>query len=149
MAAQIVLVHGIRTSATMWRAQIAHLDIPCTHAVTLRERFDQRIVIDPALVEVGRPFLQHAADGGGAVGHALHAQHFDELQRDRAARRLVDRELEGAVGFEGAVDIARAAVVTAPTVYSTPPVRINTKAGTPPLRSSWGSTNTATQPSAM
>ena len=77
MAVQVVLVHGIRTSATMWRAQVAHLrqrGTPLT-AVDLPghgTRRDQAFTLDGAFVTIDDA-VQDAATRGPVllVGHSM------------------------------------------------------------------------------
>jgi len=77
MAVQVVLVHGIRTSATMWRAQVAHLrqrGTPVT-AVDLPghgTRRDQAFTLDGAFVTIDDA-VQDAATRGPVllVGHSM------------------------------------------------------------------------------
>ncbi|MFT4136460.1 alpha/beta fold hydrolase [Microbacterium sp.] len=68
MTVQVVLVHGIRTSATMWRAQLAHLaerGIPATavdlpgHGTRMAEEF----TLDSAFATIGRAVTDAAARG--------------------------------------------------------------------------------------
>lgn len=77
MAVQVVLVHGIRTSATMWRAQVAHLrqrGTPVT-AVDLPghgTRRDEAFTLDRAFVTIDDA-VQDAATRGPVllVGHSM------------------------------------------------------------------------------
>ena len=77
MAVQVVLVHGIRTSATMWRAQVAHLrqrGTPVT-AVDLPGHGtprDQAFTLDGAFVTIDDA-VQDAATRGPVllVGHSM------------------------------------------------------------------------------
>ena len=77
MAVQVVLVHGIRTSATMWRAQVARLrrrGTPVT-AVDLPghgTRRDQAFTLDGAFVTIDDA-VQDAATRGPVllVGHSM------------------------------------------------------------------------------
>lgn len=77
MAVQVVLVHGIRTSATMWRAQVAHLrqrGTPVT-AVDLPghgTRRDEAFTLDGAFVTIDDA-VQDAATRGPVllVGHSM------------------------------------------------------------------------------
>jgi pimeloyl-ACP methyl ester carboxylesterase len=74
---QVVLVHGIRTSATMWRAQLAHLDaagIPAT-AVDLPghgTRIDEDFTLHEALHTIDAA-VRSAAEAGPVllVGHSM------------------------------------------------------------------------------
>ena len=77
MTVQVVFVHGIRTSATMWRAQVAHLeqrgvgahaiDLPA-HGTRMSETFD----IDEAFATIDRTVRRAAADGPVLlVGHSM------------------------------------------------------------------------------
>ncbi|QBR74212.1 alpha/beta fold hydrolase [Microbacterium sediminis] len=77
MPAQVVLVHGIRTSATMWRAQVSHLqergvDV---HAIDLPghgSRIDERWSLEEAIGSIDRA-VTAAAEKGPVVlaGHSL------------------------------------------------------------------------------
>ncbi len=77
MAVQVVLVHGIRTSATMWRAQVAHLrrrGTPVT-AVDLPghgTRRDEAFTLDGAFATIDAA-VQDAATRGPVllVGHSM------------------------------------------------------------------------------
>lgn len=77
MAAQVVLVHGIRTSATMWRAQVAHLrergisvtavDLP-GHGTRMAETF----TLDGAFETIDGAVRDAAARGPVLlVGHSM------------------------------------------------------------------------------
>ncbi|WP_221584265.1 alpha/beta fold hydrolase [Microbacterium sp. G2-8] len=77
MDPQVVLVHGIRTSATMWRAQIAHLrgrgvDV---HAIDLPghgTRMSERWSIDEAFASLDRTVVRAAERGPVLLfGHSL------------------------------------------------------------------------------
>lgn len=77
MNAQVVLVHGIRTSSTMWRAQLAHLaerGIPAT-AVDLPghgSRRDELFSLDGAIETIDAAVRAAAAHGPVLlVGHSL------------------------------------------------------------------------------
>ena len=77
MTVQVVFVHGIRTSATMWRAQVAHLeergigahaiDLPA-HGTRMAETFS----IDEAFATIDRT-VRSAAERGPVllVGHSM------------------------------------------------------------------------------
>jgi pimeloyl-ACP methyl ester carboxylesterase len=77
MVVQVVLVHGIRTSATMWRAQVAHLDarrIPATavelpgHGVRMAETF----TLDGAFETIDTAVRDAATRGPVLlVGHSM------------------------------------------------------------------------------
>ena len=77
MVVHVVFVHGIRTSATMWRAQLEHLTergIPSTavdlpaHGTRMAEPF----TLDEALTTVDRAVRDAAADGPVLlVGHSM------------------------------------------------------------------------------
>lgn len=77
MGVQVVLVHGIRTSATMWRVQVAHLTglgVPATavdlpgHGTRMAEPF----TLDSALATVDTAVRDAAACGPVLlVGHSL------------------------------------------------------------------------------
>lgn len=77
MTVQVVLVHGIRTSATMWRAQVAHLENrgnPAT-AVDLPGHGTRRgepFTLDEAFATIDRA-VQDAATRGPVllVGHSM------------------------------------------------------------------------------
>lgn len=77
MTVQVVFIHGIRTSATMWRAQVAHLeqrgigahaiDLPA-HGTRMSEVFD----IEEAFATIDRTVRGAAADGPVLlVGHSM------------------------------------------------------------------------------
>ncbi len=77
MTVQLVLVHGIRTSATMWRAQVEHLrsrgigvtaiDLP-GHGTRLAEPFDR----DEAMASIDRAVRAAATRGPVLlVGHSM------------------------------------------------------------------------------
>ena len=77
MTVQVVFVHGIRTSATMWRAQVAHLeargigahaiDLPA-HGTRMGEAFD----IDEAFATIDRAVRRAAEEGPVLlVGHSM------------------------------------------------------------------------------
>nr|WP_274635612.1 alpha/beta hydrolase [Microbacterium bovistercoris] len=77
MTVQAVLVHGIRTSATMWRAQVAHLDshgIPVT-AVDLPghgTRMTEPFTLDEAFATIDAAVTDAAARGPVLlVGHSM------------------------------------------------------------------------------
>lgn len=77
MSAQVVLVHGIRTSATMWRAQVAHLQqrgIP-VEAIDLPghgSRMGEAWSLDEAIASIERA-VERAAERGPVVlfGHSM------------------------------------------------------------------------------
>ena len=77
MTAQVVLVHGIRTSATMWRAQVEHLrdrGVP-VHAIDLPghgRRIDEPWSLEAAIDSIDRA-VTAAAEHGPVVlaGHSL------------------------------------------------------------------------------
>ncbi|MDZ8275919.1 alpha/beta hydrolase [Microbacterium aquimaris] len=77
MAVQVVLVHGIRTSATMWRAQMEHLDRR-GYAVTAVDlpghgsRMHDVFTLDEAFATIDRA-VQAAAERGPVllVGHSM------------------------------------------------------------------------------
>ncbi|GAA1960626.1 alpha/beta hydrolase [Microbacterium aquimaris] len=77
MAVQVVLVHGIRTSATMWRAQMEHLDRR-GYAVTAVDlpghgsRMHDVFTLDEAFVTIDRA-VRAAAERGPVllVGHSM------------------------------------------------------------------------------
>ena len=77
MAVQVVLVHGIRTSATMWRAQLAYLDglgVPAV-AVDLPghgTRMDEDFTLHEALSTIDRAVREAATRGPVLlVGHSM------------------------------------------------------------------------------
>lgn len=77
MVVQVVFVHGIRTSASMWRAQIAHLD-ECgigAHAVDLPGHGTRRgevFALDEAFATIDRAVRDAAARGPVLlVGHSM------------------------------------------------------------------------------
>ncbi|MER7795933.1 alpha/beta hydrolase [Microbacterium sp. NPDC096154] len=77
MTVQVVLVHGIRTSATMWRAQVAHLeerDIPVT-ALDLPghgTRIDETFTLDGAFQTIDHAVREAACRGPVLlVGHSM------------------------------------------------------------------------------
>jgi len=77
MAVQVVLVHGIRTSATMWRAQLAHLDERGTPATAVDlpghgARRGEEFTLDEAMATIDRA-VQDAASRGPVllVGHSM------------------------------------------------------------------------------
>lgn len=68
MTVQVVFVHGIRTSASMWRSQVAHLEargIPA-HAVDLPghgTRIGETFILDEAFATIDRAVQDAAARG--------------------------------------------------------------------------------------
>jgi pimeloyl-ACP methyl ester carboxylesterase len=77
MVVEVVLVHGIRTSATMWRAQLAHLAERGTPAVAVDlpghgTRMDEPFTMDEAFATIDRA-VQDAASRGPVllVGHSM------------------------------------------------------------------------------
>ncbi|MEE2815188.1 MAG: alpha/beta hydrolase, partial [Actinomycetota bacterium] len=77
MTVQVVFVHGIRTSATMWRAQIEHVrerGTPCT-AVDLPghgTRRDELFTLDEAFATIDRAVRDAATRGPVLlVGHSM------------------------------------------------------------------------------
>ncbi|MFC7789571.1 alpha/beta fold hydrolase [Microbacterium sp. MAHUQ-60] len=77
MAVQVVLVHGIRTSATMWRSQVAWLDehgIPA-HAVDLPghgSRMAEAFTLEGALLTIDSAVRDAARQGRVLlVGHSM------------------------------------------------------------------------------
>ncbi len=77
MAVQVVLVHGIRTSATMWRAQVAHLRRRGTPVTPVDlpghgTRRDEAFTLDRAFVTIDDA-VQDAATRGPVllVGHSM------------------------------------------------------------------------------
>lgn len=77
MAVQVVLVHGIRTSATMWRAQIDHLRSRDTavHAVDLPghgSRMSEEFTLEGAFATIDGAVRDAAAHGPVLlVGHSM------------------------------------------------------------------------------
>jgi len=77
VSAQVVLVHGIRTSATMWRSQVAHLQqqgVP-VRAIDLPghgSRIDEQWTLEAAIDSIDRAVTE-AAERGPVVlaGHSL------------------------------------------------------------------------------
>ncbi len=91
MTVQVVLVHGIRTSATMWRAQVAHLaargnpatavDLP-GHGTRMAEPF----ALDEAMATIDRAVRQAAQRGpvllaGHSMGGLLSVQYVGQADR--------------------------------------------------------------------
>lgn len=77
MAVQVVLVHGIRTSATMWRAQVAYLEQRGTPATAVDlpghgTRRGEEFSLDEAFATIDRA-VQDAATRGPVllVGHSM------------------------------------------------------------------------------
>jgi len=77
MATQVVMVHGIRTSATMWRSQVAHLEargVPA-EAVDLPghgTRMSEVFTLDGAFATIDRAVRDAAARGPVLlVGHSM------------------------------------------------------------------------------
>lgn len=77
MSVQVVLVHGIRTSATMWRAQVAHLQRQgvVVHAIDLPghgSRMDEEWSLEEAFATIDRA-IRSAATAGPVllVGHSM------------------------------------------------------------------------------
>ncbi|MFC6325739.1 alpha/beta fold hydrolase [Microbacterium koreense] len=77
MTVQVVLVHGIRTSATMWRAQADHLrsrEIPVT-AIDLPghgSRMDEEFTLEGALQTIDLAVRRAAANGPVVLaGHSM------------------------------------------------------------------------------
>lgn len=68
MPATVILVHGLRTSATLWRHQVEHLGragIP-THAIDLPghgRRLGERFTVDAALASIGDAVTAAEASG--------------------------------------------------------------------------------------
>lgn len=77
MSVQVVLVHGIRTSATMWRAQVAHLE-EHGYGVTALDlpghgtRMDEEFTLQAALLAIDAA-VRAAAERGPVllVGHSM------------------------------------------------------------------------------
>ncbi|WP_433674031.1 alpha/beta fold hydrolase [Microbacterium gorillae] len=77
MATQVILVHGIRTSATMWRAQLAHLSERGVDAVAVDlpghgTRMNEQFTFDEAWRTIDEA-VQRAAERGPVllVGHSM------------------------------------------------------------------------------
>ena len=77
MTVQVVFVHGIRTSASMWRAQVAHLEDSGlgAHAIDLPAhgtRMSEAFAIDEAFATIDRA-VRSAAERGPVllVGHSM------------------------------------------------------------------------------
>lgn len=77
MKVQVVLVHGIRTSATMWRAQLAHLKSGAIDAVALDlpghgTRLGEAFTLEEAFATIDRT-VRAAAERGPVllVGHSM------------------------------------------------------------------------------
>ncbi|MFJ4160468.1 alpha/beta fold hydrolase [Microbacterium testaceum] len=77
MAVQVVLVHGIRTSATMWRAQVAYLEERGTPVTAIDlpgrgTRRDEAFTLDGAFATIDEA-VQDAATRGPVllVGHSM------------------------------------------------------------------------------
>lgn len=77
MTTQVVLVHGIRTSATMWRAQLAHLAERGVDAVAIDlpghgSRMSETFTLDEAFATIDAA-VRTAADRGPVllVGHSM------------------------------------------------------------------------------
>ncbi|WP_029149853.1 alpha/beta fold hydrolase [Microbacterium indicum] len=77
MDPQVVLVHGIRTSATMWRPQVEHLQDAgvAVHAIDLPghgSRIDEEWALDEALASIDRAVASAASAGPVVlVGHSM------------------------------------------------------------------------------
>lgn len=77
MATQVVMVHGIRTSATMWRSQVAHLDSRGVHAHPVDlpghgTRMTEVFSLDGAFATIDRAVRDAAARGPVLlVGHSM------------------------------------------------------------------------------
>ncbi|MCD1269524.1 alpha/beta fold hydrolase [Microbacterium sp. MEC084] len=77
MAVQVVLVHGIRTSATMWRAQVAHLEGRgvSAHAIDLPghgTRMSETFTLEGAFSAIDAAVRSAAAAGPVLlVGHSM------------------------------------------------------------------------------
>ncbi|MGO8609813.1 alpha/beta fold hydrolase, partial [Rhizobium johnstonii] len=76
MSVHVVMVHGIRTSATMWRAQVAHLDARgiASTAIDLPghgSRRDEEFTLDEAFATIDRA-VRAAAETADVllVGHS-------------------------------------------------------------------------------
>jgi pimeloyl-ACP methyl ester carboxylesterase len=77
MSVQVVLVHGIRTSATMWRTQVAHLEQrgAGAHAIDLPghgTRIDETFTLEGAMASIDAAVRSAAAIGPVLlVGHSM------------------------------------------------------------------------------
>lgn len=77
MAVQVVLIHGIRTSATMWRAQVEHLARRGYEAVTVDlpghgTRISEPFTLDEAFATIDHAVRDAAARGPVLlVGHSM------------------------------------------------------------------------------
>ena len=77
MSAQVVFVHGIRTSRTMWRRQVAHLEEAGIGARSLDlpghgTRLDEAFTLDAALDTIDSAVREAAQDGPVLlVGHSM------------------------------------------------------------------------------
>ena len=73
----MVMVHGIRTSATMWRAQVAHLEARGVAAVAVDlpghgSRMAETFTLEGAFATIDAAVRAGAADGRGLlVGHSM------------------------------------------------------------------------------
>lgn len=91
MTVQVVLVHGIRTSATMWRAQQAYLDERGTPSVAVDlpghgTRLGETFTLDGALATIDEAVRQAAAAGpvllvGHSMGGLLSASYVGDEDR--------------------------------------------------------------------
>ena len=76
MAVEVVLVHGIRTSATMWRSQVAHLE-QRGNAVTAVDlpghgsRMDEAFTLEGAFATIDAAVRDAAERGPVLVGHSM------------------------------------------------------------------------------
>lgn len=77
MSVHVVMVHGIRTSATMWRAQVAHLDARGIAATAIDlpghgSRRDEEFTLDEAFATIDRA-VRAAAETADVllVGHSM------------------------------------------------------------------------------
>lgn len=91
MAIQVVLVHGIRTSATMWRSQLAHLEKRGVGAVAVDlpghgTRMDEEFTLDAAFATIDGAVREAAARGpvllvGHSMGGLLSTAYVGQVER--------------------------------------------------------------------
>ena len=77
MVVQVVMVHGIRTSATMWRAQVAHLQDRGVGAIAVDlpghgSRMSEEFSVDGAFATIDAAVRDAATRGPVIlVGHSM------------------------------------------------------------------------------